>query len=535
MIQIVIFCLKMSEISFEVIIKTQKSLGKYVKKPILTDKLLKKPPFRFLHDVIKAVIKETGFMEGLFSEAELISDNVKEKDTKIAFLTKLIDAVKTVSKTDLKVRPSKIVAGLEPVETNILLQTIAKLIDRKIDTKSYVASLNQLGQLDKKSSKGGKIDKKTSSNNNHKARREGSLSRPTKKTVVEAPKNSERGNKESARKSKKEKIDTNNKCKEESARNNIVVSEEPSLNVEIVTTKETIDETLTNNSVVVTDNTTVVNNNSDIVTKTPPAILENPPNLTAEVKFSNPRQGSAGLIRPKSARPISGDRNAVSKQTLRPPSVRPSSARPGAPRLRPDSALPPSGNEAMGNIKVIVESFDGGSLGDEETTVVVHNASEVVEDDLEEVTPEGTNKGQLVEQILEQIQEGGMKTRKVEINWEQDGLRGKDATTKEVGHLRDLIQSLTKTGNTLGKLMNYLHEDFEAMHNELQMWTDTKRQLYGEIEKQKKAGMESSRPLQDKLGRLRENIKRLEGEVLGVRGNILRNEERISELLGSTN
>ncbi|XP_066260613.1 TRAF3-interacting protein 1-like [Euwallacea similis] len=337
MIQIVIFCLKMSEISFEVIIKTQKSLGKYVKKPILTDKLLKKPPFRFLHDVIKAVIKETGFMEGLFSEAELISDNVKEKDTKIAFLTKLIDAV--ISKTDLKVRPSKIVAGLEPVETNILLQTIAKLIDRKMDTKSYVASLNQLGQLDKKSSKGGKIDKKTSSNNNHKARREGSLSRPIKKTVVEALKNSERGNKESARKSKKEKIDTNNKCEEKIAKNNIVVSEEPSLNAEIVTTKETIDETLTNNSVVVTDNTTV--------------------------------------------------------QTLRSPSVRPSSARPGAPCLRLDSALPPSGNEAMGNIKVIVKGFDGSSLGDEETTVVVHNTSEVVEDDLEEVTPEGVNKGQL--------------------------------------------------------------------------------------------------------------------------------------------
>lgn len=34
--------------------------------------------------------------------------------------------------------------------------------------------------------------------------------------------------------------------------------------------------------------------------------------------------------------------------------------------------------------------------------------------------------------------------------------------------------------------MNYLHEDLEAMHNELQMWTNTKKQLYMEIEKQKK-------------------------------------------------
>ena len=35
----------------EVIKATQDALGKFIKKPILTDKLLKKPPFRFLHDI----------------------------------------------------------------------------------------------------------------------------------------------------------------------------------------------------------------------------------------------------------------------------------------------------------------------------------------------------------------------------------------------------------------------------------------------------------------------------------------------------
>ena len=64
-------------VSQAVVKKTQDSLGKYVKKPPLTEKLLNKPPFRFLHDVISAVIRATGTLEGLYNEAESKSENVK--------------------------------------------------------------------------------------------------------------------------------------------------------------------------------------------------------------------------------------------------------------------------------------------------------------------------------------------------------------------------------------------------------------------------------------------------------------------------
>lgn len=47
----------MTEVNLDIgaIKRTQEALGKFVKKPPLTEKLLRKPPFKFIHDVIKVV------------------------------------------------------------------------------------------------------------------------------------------------------------------------------------------------------------------------------------------------------------------------------------------------------------------------------------------------------------------------------------------------------------------------------------------------------------------------------------------------
>lgn len=89
-------------VDLKIIKKTQQVLGKYVKKPPLTEKLLSKPPFRFLHDVIVAVIKNTGFLNEIFNKNELIADNVKERDAKLAFLNKLIDAVSEYNQLNMR-------------------------------------------------------------------------------------------------------------------------------------------------------------------------------------------------------------------------------------------------------------------------------------------------------------------------------------------------------------------------------------------------------------------------------------------------
>lgn len=98
-----------------------------ISKPTLKEKLLNKPPFRFLHDIVTNLQKATSFPpEGCFEEDQLLSANVKEKDQKIDFLKRVIEATEIAMGATIDVRPLKIVAGLEPDNTNTLLQQLAE-------------------------------------------------------------------------------------------------------------------------------------------------------------------------------------------------------------------------------------------------------------------------------------------------------------------------------------------------------------------------------------------------------------------------
>nr|XP_040124047.1 TRAF3-interacting protein 1 isoform X2 [Ictidomys tridecemlineatus] len=121
-----------------VVRRTQEALGKVIRRPPLTEKLLSKPPFRYLHDIVTEVIRTTGFMKGLYTDVEMKSDNVKDKDAKISFLQKAIDVVMMVSGEPLLAKPARIVAGHEPERTNELLQIIAKCCINKLSSEDAV-------------------------------------------------------------------------------------------------------------------------------------------------------------------------------------------------------------------------------------------------------------------------------------------------------------------------------------------------------------------------------------------------------------
>jgi TRAF3-interacting protein 1 len=121
------------------IVSTQQALGGIIKRPKLTAALLGKPPFRFLHDIVSEVTRATGFADGLFEGDELQSGQIKEKELKISYLSKIIKCVEIATGSSIGVRPGKVVAGMEPENTNAFLVMLARAATSGVDNASTVA------------------------------------------------------------------------------------------------------------------------------------------------------------------------------------------------------------------------------------------------------------------------------------------------------------------------------------------------------------------------------------------------------------
>jgi TRAF3-interacting protein 1 len=120
---------------------TQELMGSLIQRPKMTEKLLAKPPFRFLHDIVTEVNRVTGFATGLYTPEEMDSANVTEKEKKIEYLQRIIDLVGMHLSTLVEAKPSKIVMGVEAQDTNRFLQLLAVAAKNMPDSRASVAAV----------------------------------------------------------------------------------------------------------------------------------------------------------------------------------------------------------------------------------------------------------------------------------------------------------------------------------------------------------------------------------------------------------
>eukprot|EP00924_Labyrinthula_sp_SR-Ha-C_P011600 snap_masked-scaffold_17-processed-gene-2.44-mRNA-1 protein AED:1.00 eAED:1.00 QI:0/-1/0/0/-1/1/1/0/558 len=114
---------------------SKKGLEELIEKPKASEKLLNRPPFRFLFDIVFNLDKKSGFLKGLLGQNNFTTGKIKEKSEKIKF----IDLIKTFAKNsgiepeiEYELNPAKVLAGLDCEQTNKFLLHLIQI------NKSYV-------------------------------------------------------------------------------------------------------------------------------------------------------------------------------------------------------------------------------------------------------------------------------------------------------------------------------------------------------------------------------------------------------------
>lgn len=106
--------------------KSRAAITAIISKPELTDKLMGRPPFTFLHAIIRGILAATGYNPTLFSADELNPKTITSKVAKMAFLEKIALVVSKDVGKPVPVRYGKICAGKEVANTHVFLQHICE-------------------------------------------------------------------------------------------------------------------------------------------------------------------------------------------------------------------------------------------------------------------------------------------------------------------------------------------------------------------------------------------------------------------------
>ncbi|TKS67593.1 TRAF3-interacting protein 1 [Collichthys lucidus] len=627
-----------------VVKKTQDTLGKVIKKPPLTEKLLSKPPFRYLHDIFSEVIRTTGFMKGLYGENEMKSDNVKDKDSKILFLQKAIDVVMLVSGETLAAKPARIVAGHEPEKTNELLQAMAKcclnklssddavkrvLSGEKVDMKTK-ASTSRLQDMENRegrerhpdreekkkiTERSGSRDQKDrdqpkeqerkrrdGENEHHRDREHSDKHHRTEQDHrakdLEKDKSRDRERdkgrakdkeKDRERDREREKDKERDKDREktrdrdshkdrerdkdkrrdrdkererhkageernksgESGNSKARVSEEPQ--------QKPSSEEPSKTAKPVPVPAEAVENQSDSPARIPrPSSAKGQrrrPKIGGQDESDSEGEGEAHV-----AQRLAPQENGHTASSSVPSDVassnrripRPSSARPAPPRVkRQESYTDVTPAERLSSAKPSAPVImDGKKLSedeeDEDEQFVVEEAVPPAPDvaEMEVEPPQELNSedkhGGLVKKILETKKDyesspSSPKSKEQNVVSEAARKKERDMVTREIERLRSSIQTVCRSTLPLGKIMDYIQEDMDAMQAELNTWRRENKEHAQALLQEQRATDRAVEPLKVELVELEQLIKDQQDKICAIKSNILKNEEKIQKMVTGIN
>lgn len=485
-----------------------------VDKPKLSDKYLTKPPFRFLHDIITAVQTNAGFAPGLYKDIELSAKDIQDKEQKVTYLTKIIDVVGLVLGEHVPARPLKIVAGLEPENTNVFLQMLGKAARKSSGAdavKKVLAGGHQPGPGE--SGAAPRPSSRPSSQHKPEAPAKPAAEAPAKPAAKKAPPEDSH---------KSSKPEDKAPPAEAKAKSSSSSKPKPPPKEEAKASAPSKDDSKSRSS----------------KPAAPPAGDDESGSADAGADDSSGRtQTTAKFSRPQSARKA-------------PPKVPTNDPTPPAkPGARPGTAQRPASKQAErsgpGPVATKpVQLFEENLKDDADDEVeVVHEATPVIGASMGPL--DSANQGVLVKNILEAEKNLKKAGEAAAVGSEPSEASGTGIILKRSGKptsasaggkpgdlaaVRDLVQKLCQSSHPLAKSMDYLQEDLENMAKEYRFWV-TERRVYQE------KLVEEQRLVQDltngemKIADMDNQIKQVRDRNIGHKGQILRNDETVSKLL----
>jgi len=464
--------------------RTKELLDGIISKPKASEKLLSRPPFRFLHDLIMEVIRVTGFASGLFNEFESNSKNVTDKESKVAYLEKIIKMVGMSLNTIVDCRPNKVVAGLEAENTNRFLQLFILAATKCQHSSDYLVHTINNPDTPYPNSRKSSADERNL-NTESKNELDDTFDRRNSTIVLEKNNLAESKNEDESK--------TQNE-------NNIFRRKEQS------------DSMVTDN-----DRNNINSNSGEKRSIRPRTAKKRPPLIKENVQEIDAKEEATKLAQLGGTKP-----NVMI--------MREGTADEGSEE---EDEGPELQDERLGNN---LDSLDSGNK----------NHGKLVQDIMDQQKEEAKKKeqedsvadGEQTRRKSSLSVDGGIRMGRLSgagntksIMGKSAGMNGPALGSVEIQELKNIVQAVSKAAHPLGRCMEGFQDDISIMSKEYDSWANEYRQKMEALEEAKRITELELQPLRISLIEVEEQLKEQLSKVNGVKCAIAKNDDRIDQFL----
>eukprot|EP00727_Mastigamoeba_balamuthi_P000076 m51a1_g10065 putative traf3-interacting protein 1 (560) ;mRNA; r:90635-92748 len=549
------------EESSPVVAETIKAISALIPKPKLTPKLVARPPFKLLYEIIMNISSAKGFpAPDTFSDAEKSLETLSEdKKAKGAFLKKVIDAVGAALGEKIECEPPKVLAGKNADKTNQFLQALARAA---VAPKKPAAKRNKSADAPKgttvpaagdgEAPKKKKVTKKAAAAAAAAAEAAPAAEAPAPEAAAEAPAPAAAEDQKPKRRKKKAAAAEGDAGAAEGAAAADAQPEAPP-----PAAQEAAPPKKEENAASMLDQFQEAPKPAE---STAPSLAPAPAPAPAPEQAPAAGRAPSGRKAAKAAdkdaeEPQSEQASALVQAAAAAAMAAAAAPKPSVgvtgmqPKKKTDEKTlvaarpPPRIQGAMRAVNSTLNKSDNvpkvallsekDQQDDEDEVVIVTDApleASMTDDTLPDVKQGGAVVNEIVEAMKEFGKDGAQAaapSKKVRTATEMK----REKVEKDIAKLRESVQSICQSAHPVSKALDYYQEDLDSMEKELKMWTGDAASFLRALEDEENATKASLQPYIAQLQQQDQLIREQEDKIMAVKAAISENARKIEQML----